>query len=262
VASRALDEAGATVLLINDITEQHEAQQRESRRQRLASMGGMTANLAHQLRTPLSTCLLYAAPLGDDAITSEQRRHFHTRLIAGMRHLERLVRDMLTFVRGRETARAVVTAAELLNDASQMMEPQAECGRVRLGVRDRAGAARVIGCRKSLVGALYNLLDNALNACQPGGHIELHAAVDSGMLRLAVRDDGAGIPLQARERLFEPFFTTRADGNGLGLSIVRSVARAHGGDVDIVAAPGQGSEFVISLPLAAATDGGELQHHA
>ena len=260
VASRQLDAAGATVLLINDITEQYRAQQQENRRQKLASMGEMTANLAHQLRTPLATCLLYAAPLGNGAITSEQRRDFHTRLLAGIRHLERLVRDMLTFVRGRETAREAVSAAELLQEALQMMEPQALCRGVQLRVLDQAGVASVTGCRKSLVGALYNLLDNALFACGQGGHIELRASLDGDKLCLSVRDDGAGISPQVRSRLFEPFFTTRADGNGLGLSIVRSVARAHGGDIDVAAASDQGSEFVISLPLAANIQVKELHH--
>ena len=108
--------------------------------------------------------------------------------------------------------------------------------------------------RLALCGALLSLLENALQACAPGGRICLTASAVNAELAFCVSDTGAGISLEAQARLFEPFFTTRSGGTGLGLAIVRAVAEAHGGSITVRSAPGAGSEFVLRLPLAPAAD--------
>jgi two-component system sensor histidine kinase FlrB len=104
------------------------------------------------------------------------------------------------------------------------------------------------GQRKSLVGALTNLLENALQAVETGGRIDLTARRDGAQIILAVRDNGRGMNAETAARLFDPFFTTRAEGTGLGLSIARGVARAHGGGIEVVSSPGAGAEFILTLP--------------
>jgi two-component system sensor histidine kinase FlrB len=111
-----------------------------------------------------------------------------------------------------------------------------------------AGEAVVTGSRKALVGALVNLLENALQACTSGGKVVLGATLIGLQLRIGVRDTGSGIAPEVQGRVFEPFFTTRGQGTGLGLAIALGVARAHGGTIEVSSVPGEGSEFVIVLP--------------
>ena len=111
-----------------------------------------------------------------------------------------------------------------------------------------AGTARVLASREALTGALVNLLENAMQNCPPGAAITLSSALENEQVWLRVADTGSGIDAVTLERLFEPFFTTRADGTGLGLAIVRSVAQAHGGEVEVQSTPGQGALFALRLP--------------
>ena len=118
------------------------------------------------------------------------------------------------------------------------------------------GDSIITGSRKALGGALLNLLENALQACegrdQGAAEVSLEARIVGRQLRVGVRDTGGGIAPEAQARIFEPFFTTRGQGTGLGLAIALGVARAHGGGIEVSSLPGEGSEFILLLPCAAA----------
>jgi two-component system sensor histidine kinase FlrB len=109
----------------------------------------------------------------------------------------------------------------------------------------------MVGSRKPLVGALVSLLENALQVSPSGGEVALSARFAGREIRISVRDQGPGIAADLADRVFEPFFTTRAQGTGLGLAIALGVAKAHGGSIEVVSAPGAGSEFVFVLPAVA-----------
>jgi two-component system sensor histidine kinase FlrB len=127
-------------------------------------------------------------------------------------------------------------------------EPLARSRGIAFLVMDDSVGITLTGHRKSLVGALTNLLENALQAVERGGRIDLDARRDGSFLRLSVRDNGRGMNAETAARLFDPFYTTRAEGTGLGLSIARGVARAHGGGIEVVSSPGAGAEFILTLP--------------
>lgn len=222
------------------------------RRERLAAMGEMAARLAHQLRTPLATALLYAAQLGEPALPAVERARFAGKTVERLRDLERLIEDMLQFVRGVSARCEPVAAADLLREAFQTMEPQALARGLLFELRDESAGCMLRADRQALFGALLSLLENAVQACAPGGRICLAATAGDAELAFRVTDTGAGIAPEAQARLFEPFFTTRSGGTGLGLAIVRAVAEAHGGSIAARSAPGAGSEFVLRLPLAPA----------
>lgn len=230
--------------------------ERESlqRRRRLAAMGEMAARLAHQLRTPLATALLYAAQLGEPALPAAERSRFAGKTVGRLRHLERLIDDMLQFVRGVNAGSEPVAAADLLREAFQTMEPQAVARGLLMELCDGSAGCVLRADRRALVGALLSLLENAVQACARGGRIRLAATAANAELAFCVSDTGAGIGPEVQARLFEPFFTTRSGGNGLGLAIVRAVAEAHGGGIAVRSAPGEGSEFVLRLPFAPAAE--------
>ncbi len=247
--ARRLLEPGE-VLLIQDITEAHAEREGAERRERLAAMGEMAARLAHRLRTPLATALLYAAQIGSSALSPTRRASFAGKTVDRLQHLERLIEDMLLFVRGAQGEREFLSPGELLRRVAETLGPQARALDIALEFDDASGDCRIAADAQALRGALLSLAENALQACRAGDRVTLEARVREDRLEYRVRDTGRGIPPESQARLFEPFFTTRSGGTGLGLAIVRSVAAAHGGSVAAGSRPGEGSEFTLALPLA------------
>lgn len=245
-----LDSAGGRIVLLHDITEAQQLKTQAERNQRLAAMGEMAAQIAHQLRTPLAAALLYAGNLENPELPSASRVAIAQKAVARLKHIEHLIQDMLLFARGEALGRERFDVADLFAELAQNFEPLAQESGARFVVTDESAGALLTGKRKSLVSALTSLLENALQAVdgQQGGRIELSARCEEGTLLLAVRDNGRGMDNATAARLFEPFYTTRSDGTGLGLAIARGVARAHGGGIDVVSSPGAGAEFILSLP--------------
>ncbi|MEK7769355.1 MAG: HAMP domain-containing sensor histidine kinase, partial [Pseudomonadota bacterium] len=218
------------------------------RNQRLSAMGEMAAGLAHQLRTPLATALLYTANLANPALTGDERQTFADKSLERLRHLEYLIRDMLLFVKGETAELEEVAICSLLQELLQVIEPHMTQGGLHLQVIDECAGASLTANRKALFGALVSLLENAMQASPAGGKIILHCAASNDAVVLTVTDEGRGIEKEIQERLFEPFFTTRAEGTGLGLAIVRGVTQSLGGTVQVKSVPGAGSEFILRLP--------------
>ena len=249
LAESPLDSAGGKLLLLHDISQAHQMKAELERNQRLAAMGEMAASLAHQLRTPLATALLYAGNLAQPQLSEEARRRFADKAVNQLRRLERLIQDVLLFAKGESIGRDVIPVADLLAETAQTLEPLLREHGVLLELDDRCPAALIVGGRKPLFGALVALLENALQVSEPGGRIRLSAWEGDGEIRVAVADQGPGIPEEMQRRIFEPFFTTRSHGTGLGLPIALGVARAHGGSLEVNSEPGQGTEFVLTLPV-------------
>ncbi len=262
IAGSPLDSSGGRLLLIYDITAAHELKANVERNQRLAAMGEMAASLAHQLRTPLATALLYSSNLAQPELSDAARRRFAGKAAEQLKRLERLIQDVLLFARGEQIGRDVIAAASFIADAAQTMAPLCREKGVAFAAHCAVGDSIIKGSRKALAGALLNLLENAVQACEgrdvAGAEVSLSAIVAGQQLRVSVRDSGGGIAPEARERIFEPFFTTRGQGTGLGLAIALGVARAHGGSIEISSTPGEGSEFILLLPTGTLSASDEM----
>ena len=245
-----LDSAGGRIVLLHDVTENHRLRAQAERNERLAAMGEMAAHLAHQLRTPLAAALLYAGNLENPELSNHNRISIAQKTVGRLKHLERLIQDTLMFARGEVLGRETFSVTELLAELAQTFEPLARARGIQFGIGSATGDLMLTGNRKALVGALTNLLENALQAVDGGGRVALAAERAGDLVALSVRDNGPGMTPDVTARLFEPFFTTRSDGTGLGLAIARGIARAHGGSIDVRSQPGTGTEFIITLPLS------------
>lgn len=244
---RPLEYGHGEILLLTDVTESRRMSEMLQCQDRLSAMGEMTATLAHQIRTPLSSALLYVSQLESDEDNGEVAR----KAAQCLRSLDGLVSDMLNYVGGVRRHGDTIEVRSLLDDVLAAIEPQLDdASYVAVDVCEDL---TVVGNRDALHGALLNLIDNALQASGEQPVVELGASRNGDEVCLIVSDNGHGFPPAAREHLFRPFYTTRPQGTGLGLAIVNSVAEAHGGSVEFDSGP-HGSTFAICLPVDPADD--------
>lgn len=240
---RSLPRGEGEILLLTDVTESRRMSEMLARHRRLSAIGEMTARLAHQIRTPLASALLYASQL---ATASQSPQGVGRLIVARLRELDRMVKDMLQFAAGARQGEESIDVDGLLADVAETCRARAG-SRLQVTVALAEPALTVAGNRDALKGALANLLDNAAAASPADGRIELSALRDGERLCLTVTDHGHGIPDDALARIFEPFYTTRPEGTGLGLAVVRSVADAHGGEALVQSGPG-GTTVALCLP--------------
>jgi two-component system sensor histidine kinase FlrB len=255
MSTRSLDPEPGQIVLLMDVTEQHALQHMLNRHRRLSAMGEMAASLAHQVRTPLASALLYVSHLARADLSDDGRRRFTDKVIGRLRHLERMINDMLQFARGGSFDMEDFPVELLVDEFTQSLEPQLQacCGELEL--QNQAAGSNLRGNREALQSALSNLATNAIEACGQRAQLCLEIRRnDQDELVLLLHDNGPGIPAAVQERLFTPFFTTRPNGTGLGLAVVRAIARAHQGDVWVTSKPGQGSTFGIRIPAAGGQD--------
>jgi two-component system sensor histidine kinase FlrB len=241
------------ILLLVDVTEVRGMQERLNRRERLSAMGEMAARLAHQIRTPLSSALLYISHLSSDKLSSQKRTHFAERARTRLLLMERQINDMLSFARGCNNTSEPVAISDLLPELAQMLTPQLKAGNAKLKCKDLTdGACEVGGNRDALLGAVMNLAGNAIQHGPEGVSLQITLREHNrNWIELQVCDDGCGIPEDIRERVFDPFFTTSSEGTGLGLAVAQSVILGHNGQIRLMSSSGKGTCFQIRLPRIA-----------
>jgi len=252
LSTQALGSEPGQILLLQDVTETRALHDSLNRSKRLSDMGEMAATLAHQIRTPLSSALLYSSHLLQKELDSEKRIKFTHRIRSSMEQLENQVNDMLMFAKGGSAGDEKIRVSQLTNEISRSMEIQIQQKNAELNVVIENQNMLVLGTQESLLGAFQNLISNALNACEVSPKLTLTAkAVQLNglpMVCISLRDNGPGIPMHHQNKIFDPFFTTGSRGTGLGLAVVKAVANAHNGIIKLESEQDVGSTFSMVLP--------------
>ena len=249
----ALSPEPGQLILMTDLSETRKLQKRMAHMQRLSSLGKMVASLAHQVRTPLSAAMLYAANLGSNKVPEASRSRFHEKLMSRLKDLESQVNDMLLFAKsGEQQVIEKVSMQQLLNEVKAGSDAMTATNLSKLDVLLPDPDIEVLGNKVALASAIQNLIHNSIQVIGQHAHIKVSAqrATQSDKVRISVSDNGPGIDETQAEKIFEPFFTTKSHGTGLGLAVVSSVAHSHKGTVEVKNNEQGGACFSILLPIS------------
>ncbi|QTL92970.1 sensor histidine kinase [Aeromonas jandaei] len=248
LSTQPLQDQAGQLVFINDLTETRQLQDRINHMKRLSALGNMAASLAHQIRTPLSAAMLYAANLANRTLKPESRTQFQQKLMARLQDLEKQINDILLFARnGDNQVVTPISVQGLLAEVQAGAEAFCAQQGCELHMEAPEPDLCLLANSSALSGAINNLIANAQQA---GATSLLVSAVRSGArVEMRVIDNGKGMPTHLLSQIFEPFFTTRSQGTGLGLAVVQSVVRAHQGEVGVASVPGEGTCFTLSFPL-------------
>jgi signal transduction histidine kinase len=219
-------------------------------RERLASLGRMAATVAHEIKNPLSAIKSIAQVMREDeGLRNEYERDLGL-IVGETDRLSQSVTQLLSFARKESPSAQPLSVDELLRSVVDLFRANAKEQGIVLDCEVKIEAQLAGKSVSALRDALSNLLLNALQATPPGGRVDLMAAASDGELLIRVQDTGAGVPADLRERIWEPFFTTRQRGTGLGLAIVRKRVQEVGGSASLdVSRNGRGALFVLRVPL-------------
>ncbi len=253
VTTRPQADGRGQIVLLVDVTPSRLAEAFDRRHERLADLGRMIAGIAHQLRTPLATARLQIAALRRDR--SSDGSTIAKRIKALQRshdRLERTIDDMLRFARGDALPTVRLELDAFIDDFLRAAAPRCGASGVRITVERRCRDALVEANAAALAGVLDNLVDNALQAfsrCPTRPVPRIHIAIerlDAGraveLVGIRISDNGPGIDPSVRPHVFEPFWTGRPDGTGLGLAVARLIVESHGGTIELESPP-RGAAF-------------------
>ncbi len=249
---------GGAVATIEDVSE---------RRRVDAVRTDFVANISHELKTPVGALAVLAEALADEEDATVVHR-VAERMVDESHRLSRTIDDLLELSRielGEEPVRDIVDIADVVDGAIGRARQLAETRAITIETLEVPETVRVLGDRRQLVSALGNLVENAVKYSEHGSTVQVRVRVEGPAVELMVADHGIGIPAQDHDRIFERFYRVdkgrgrETGGTGLGLSIVRHVATNHKGDVLVSSQEGEGSTFVLRLPLSTIDTGAEQE---
>ena len=243
---------GGRVVLLHDVTELKGLERKIRRHEQLAALGKMAAGVAHEVRNPLSSIKGFATLLGSKFQDGTRERESARLLVNEVERLDRSITELLNYARPLPLRLAPLAVGEIVADSLKLVRADADA----LGVAVTAVVAPqlppVTADRDRLSQVLLNLFLNGLQAMAKGGSLTVAAAPasEAGMVDIVVRDTGCGISPADLDRVFDPYFTTKAGGTGLGLAMVLKIVDEHHGTVRIASREGEGTTVTVTLPMA------------
>jgi signal transduction histidine kinase len=234
-------------------------EERERLRDRLAAVGEMAAVIAHEVKNPLAGIEVMAGVLRRKIPASPDAQALLTDIINEAKMANAIVQEVLDFVRPIRLQVERTGVAEAVQGAIHLADTKTRRGAVNVDVQLAPGLPLIQADQHQLTQLFTNLLINAYEAMSGRGRITItgeRTRIDDGSegreaVVVEVTDDGPGMPPEVSEKVFDPFFSTKAQGSGLGLAIVRKIVDAHDGRLDLRTSPGEGTAIRLTLPVSA-----------
>jgi len=252
-AARAVRDAnGKTMVLIvcDDITETKNLHQRAERMERLAALGQLSTTIAHEIRNPLGSISLNFQYLAGRLEIPDPHKKTFRNIEQGMARIQNIINGILDFARPVPLALKKTNLHKVLDSSLNSAKHELEQAGIRLEKNYQAAHRHVL-IDANLMGQVFvNLFLNAKDAMGPGGQLRIHTASGEKSIAVEIADTGKGIPPEHLEKIYDPFFTTKTDGIGLGLAVVARILEQHQAQITAESKVGRGTKFIIALPLA------------
>ncbi|KAA3610062.1 MAG: GHKL domain-containing protein [Calditrichaeota bacterium] len=240
------------ILVIRDLTQEKLMEAQMHRNERLTAMGELASGVAHEIRNPLNTIGTIVQQLDKDFEPVSDKREYHE--LAGLvynevKRINETVQDFLRFSRPEPIQPSLFPVTDLINQVGLQYKSAAEVQNIKLNI-DINWHGEVYWDNRQIKQVLINIIQNAIEAVEKSGKILLSVnPLDKKTLEIIIQDDGKGMTESERNNIFNLYFTTKARGTGIGLSIVQRIVYEHGGIISVNSEPGKGSAFVIKLPI-------------
>jgi two-component system sensor histidine kinase FlrB len=243
----SLDSLPGLLITLSDITATRDYEKAKENEERLVTIGTMTAQLAHQIRTPLSSAILFTEHLNNVPDLNTRMQNWIRRVQECHAIIEQQIQDLLLFARGASIEPQFLSMSVWCSELIQRAQPYVESYAAVLKVNNLLKTRESSIHGESLIGAVLNLVINGLQAEATEIHLTLASIDDSG-IQILVEDNGKGMSEEVKMQAFSPFYTTKAQGTGLGLAVVFAVVKAHVGQVYLESTEGLGTQVSIYLP--------------
>lgn len=236
------------VLILRDQREIRAMEEALNRSRRHAALGRMATGIAHEIRNPLGTLKGFAQYFARSSQDDKQSREYAELMIGEVDRLNRTVSALLQFSRPRDPERVPVEFPPLARKALTFVQAEADSQQIILDLDQRDTELSLHADPDLLQQVLLNLLQNSLAATAVGGRITLGMQSGDRSVQFWVEDSGEGLSSEEQGKMFDPFYTTRKEGTGLGLAVVQQIIEQHGGRIEVASAPGQGTRITVILP--------------
>jgi len=240
------------IMLFQNLTEVKQLERRARQTDRLRAVGEMAAGIAHEIRNPLASIAGSTELLADSAQLDETGQRLLRIITNESDRLNHIIEQFLAYAREREPEMAPHNIRAIVEEIVTLFSNDARAAHVtRIELHAPDEPLFVMADQEQLRQVVFNLLRNATEAMPQGGKIDITietAGRDADELCVRVRDTGCGIPPEALDQIFEPFYSTKRRGTGIGLALAEKIVHAHRGTITVASTPGAGTEFTITLP--------------
>jgi two-component system, sporulation sensor kinase E len=249
-----LDDSGKVIgssSVVKDVTSFRSLERQLADAEHLATMGELSAGLAHEIKNPLAGIKGAIDVIRDSLPATDIHREVLGDVLHEVNRIDRIVRDLLSYAKPKPPSHSSIQLPALVQRIVAIARSAPKHHAIPIEVKQPAPVPDFTGDETQIEQVLMNLLLNAQNAMTSGGQIEveLDYEKESKTIRMEVRDNGPGIPEEIRKKIFQPFFTTRTDGTGLGLATCLKSVQYHGGSIEMRSKLGMGTAFVVTIPL-------------
>ncbi len=241
------------VEVLRDITQQRLLEERVQHQKRIAALGEMAASVAHEIRNPLGAIEGFARLLRSDLEKDglEQHKRMASKIIAGVQNLNYVITNLLTYARPLALQSESVPLTVLLESVRELLAEMAGQRQVKLEIDPSRSEVRFTGDVRQLRQVLVNLGRNAIEACAKNGCVSIRAEVKNRTALFTVKDNGCGISKKDLPYIFDPFYTKKEAGTGLGLSLCHKIVSGHGGEIAVSSKLNEGTVFKVVIPQLA-----------
>jgi len=232
---------------LQDITEQKGMEKAIEREDRLRSLGQLVLGIAHEIRNPLMSILTYTQLLPKKIDNQQFRELFAQQVPEEINRLNGLVNELLDFARPKKSEPTPFSFNQLIDSVTQLFRQKLQEKKVKVSL-ELADALRVFADLQQIKQVFINIILNAIEAVNEGGEIKIRGYNRDHLVVIEIEDNGFGIIESDMDKIFEPFYTKKASGVGLGLSITYQLLKANNGYVDVKSSPHHGTTIIIQLP--------------